>query len=469
MSVEASPSTRILFVDDSKVMLKTAAKILKAEFEVITAVDGNDAWAKLEKDHDIQVLFTDINMPDCDGYELLKFVRTSDDPGLNAMPVILVTGADDDAAARQTAIDRGATDFINKKSLGEELLPRARAHARYQRISRQLQARSTIDPITGLANEHGLLDRLEQDIAYARRHEHELALMRLEIDHLVALYEARGNQIVEPIVIQVADLIRSRIRKEDTAAHIGLGGFAISVPGGQLHGVESMAAWLREHAQALSLNIDGHQLGITLTTAVIGDEPATWATARDALARSQQALEQARQQAASERARRRAEEQAERERAQREADAQVARERARQEAEELATRERLRREAEEQAAQELARKQAEEQAARGYALRQAQEQAAREQAARERAQREAEAQAAREKEQRRAADQAARERAERDAASREHASARGPTAGTGPARSRAPVFKPSWPQRLLAFFRRQGDRLRRLFGRGGGR
>ena len=140
MSAQASPSTRILFVDDSKVMLKTAAKILKAEFEVITAVDGNDAWAKLEKDHDIQVLFTDINMPDCDGYELLKFVRTSDDPGLNAMPVILVTGADDDQTARQTALDRGATDFINKKSLGEELLPRARAHARYQRISRKLRA-----------------------------------------------------------------------------------------------------------------------------------------------------------------------------------------------------------------------------------------------------------------------------------------------------------------------------------------
>lgn len=455
MSAQASPSTRILFVDDSKVMLKTAAKILKAEFDVITAVDGNDAWAKLEKDHDIQVLFTDINMPDCDGYELLKFVRTSDDPGLNAMPVILVTGADDDQTARQTALDRGATDFINKKSLGEELLPRARAHARYQRISRQLQARSTIDPVTGLANEHGLVDRLEQDIAYARRHEHELALIRIEIDHLVALYEARGNQVVEPIVIQVADLIRSRIRKEDTAAHIGLGGFAISVPGGQLQGVEAMATWLREHAQAMSMNIDGHQLGITLTTAVVGNEAETWINAADALARSQAAIDHVRQQATRERARRKAEEQTAREQAQRLAEEQAAQEHARRRAEEQAAAEQARRLAEEQAAREQARRQAEEQAARGYAQRKAQEQAAREQA---------QEQAARERARREAEERAAREQAQ--AAERERAAAAARAPGSA-ARGRPRVFKPSWPQRLFAFLRDQGSRLLHLFRRGG--
>lgn len=455
MSAQASPSTRILFVDDSKVMLKTAAKILKAEFDVITAVDGNDAWAKLEKDHDIQVLFTDINMPDCDGYELLKFVRTSDDPGLNAMPVILVTGADDDQTARQTALDRGATDFINKKSLGEELLPRARAHARYQRISRQLQARSTIDPVTGLANEHGLVDRLEQDIAYARRHEHELALIRIEIDHLVALYEARGNQVVEPIVIQVADLIRSRIRKEDTAAHIGLGGFAISVPGGQLQGVEAMATWLREHAQAMSLDIDGHQLGITLTTAVVGNAPDIWVNAADALARSQAAIDHARQQAARERARRKAEEQATREQAQRLAEERAAQEQARRRAEERAAAEQAQRLAEEQAAREQARRQAEELAARGYAQRKAQEQAAREQA---------QEQAARERARREAEERAAREQAQ--AAERERAAAAARAPAPSP-RGRTRVFKASWPQRLFAFLRDQGSRFMRLFRRGG--
>ena len=272
MNGEPSSLTRILFVDDSKVMLKTASKILSAEFDVVTAVDGEDAWEKLGRDPDIQVLFTDINMPKCDGYALLKKVRTADEQGLHNMPVILVTGADDDETGRQTALDQGATDFLNKRFVNTELLPRARAHAKYERITLQLQAQSTLDPMTGLANETGFLERLEQDIAYARRHRLELTLMRVEIDGLVATYERRGNEVVDQIVVHVANLIRKRIRKEDTAARIGLGGFAISVPGGQLDGVEAMAAYLHDQVAVTALEVDGQRVSISLSTAVISAE-----------------------------------------------------------------------------------------------------------------------------------------------------------------------------------------------------
>jgi two-component system cell cycle response regulator len=295
MNGEASSLTRILFVDDSKVMLKTASKILGAEFNVVTAIDGDDAWEKLGRDHDIQVLFTDINMPKCDGYELLKKVRTSDDPGLHNMPVILVTGADDDDSARQTALDRGATDFLNKRFVSTELLPRARAHARYERISRQLQAQSTLDPLTGMANEQGFLGRLEQDIAYARRHGQGMALMRVQIDDLVATYEHRGNEMIDQIVVHVANLIRKRIRDEDTAAHIGLGGFAISLPGGHLDGIEAMAANLHSQAAFNVLEVDGKRCPITLTTAVVSTEDGVWVSTVDALERCEAVLDRARE------------------------------------------------------------------------------------------------------------------------------------------------------------------------------
>jgi two-component system cell cycle response regulator len=295
MNGEASTSTRILFVDDSKVMLKTASKILSAEFDVVTAVDGNDAWAKLERDRDIQVMFTDINMPNCDGYALLKKIRSATGPDLRDLPVIMVTGAEEDeAAARQEALDRGATDFLSKKFLSSELLPRARAHAT-QRIAQKLQAQATLDLLTGLSNEAGILHHLDQDIAYARRHGQGLALMRVQIDDLVRTFQDRGSTVVDQIVVHVAGLIRRRIREEDTAARIGLSGFAISLPGGQRDGIEAMAASLRAQAAENVLEIDGRPFPVSLSTAVIGTEQEIWKNAQEALARCQALLDRPRQ------------------------------------------------------------------------------------------------------------------------------------------------------------------------------
>jgi two-component system cell cycle response regulator len=295
MNGEAGSLTRILFVDDSKVMLKTASKVLSAEFDVVTAVDGVDAWEKLGRDPEIQVLFTDISMPRCDGYELLKKVRTANEPGLHNMPVILVTGADDDEKGRQTALDRGATDFLNKRFVNTELLPRARAHAKYERISRQMQTQSTFDPQTGLDNEQGFLHRLEQDIAYARRHGQVLAVMRVQIEGLATIFQDRGNAVVEQIVAHVAKLIRKRIRDEDSAGRIGLGGFAISLPGGHLEGIEAMAATLHSQVAFNVLEVDGTRYPITLTTAVISTEDGIWVNTVDALERCEALLDRARE------------------------------------------------------------------------------------------------------------------------------------------------------------------------------
>jgi len=294
MNAEAGTSTRILFVDDSKVILKTAYKILSAEFDVITAVDGDDAWKKLGLDPDVQVVFTDINMPGTDGFGLLSKVRSAEDPGMHAMPVILVTGADDDESARQLALERGATDFLNKKFMNTELLTRARAHSKYQRIAVQLRAQSMVDPQTGLANEQGFVVRLEQDIAYARRHGDELALMRVEIDDLAATQKSLGDAVVEQIVLQVANLIRKRIRVEDTAGRIGQGSFAISLPGGHLDGIEAMAVFLHDQA-AHALKVDGQVMLVSLTMAVISTKQGVWKSTLDALDRSEAELERTRQ------------------------------------------------------------------------------------------------------------------------------------------------------------------------------
>jgi two-component system cell cycle response regulator len=273
MGGESGAKARILVVDDSKLMRKAALKMLGDEFDVITADDGVDAWDLLEQDASIRVVFTDLNMPRLDGYELLKRVRAAEDPGVQGLPVIVVTGAENDEAARMQALDTGATDFITKPFTTSDLVARARAHATHQRVTRELQAQSMLDNLTGLANKAGLLDRLQQDIAYARRHQQPLSLVRLEIEDFRRFFLYYGRELADALVLQVARLVRARIRKEDTAARIGLGGFALSLPGGQAEGIAGMIQRLRAEISAHApTDEDGNVIEVALRSAVLAPD-----------------------------------------------------------------------------------------------------------------------------------------------------------------------------------------------------
>ncbi|MFZ5699534.1 MAG: GGDEF domain-containing response regulator [Pseudomonadota bacterium] len=285
--------TRVLLVDDSKVMRKAALKMLSDEFDVVTAEDGVDGWRQLEGDTSIQVVFTDLSMPKLDGYGLLRKIRTAEDTGVNAMPVIIVTGAENDDAAREKALDMGATDFITKPFNSTDLLARARAHAKYQRITRQLQEQSTVDTLTGLANKTGFMERLKQDIAFAKRHQQPLSLVRMEIDDFKKLFLAHGKDVADTVVMHVARIIRARIRKEDTAARIGLAHFAIALPTGKPDGSKGLADRIRAEITSNPLNLGGKPVRLTASGGVLTPESHPGLTAVSAMEECQQVLEAA--------------------------------------------------------------------------------------------------------------------------------------------------------------------------------
>lgn len=285
--------TRVLLVDDSKVMRKAALKMLSDEFDVVTAEDGVDGWRQLEGDTSIQVVFTDLSMPKLDGYGLLRKIRTAEDAGVNAMPVIIVTGAENDDAAREKALDMGATDFITKPFNSTDLLARARAHAKYQRITRQLQEQSTVDTLTGLANKAGFMERLKQDIAFAKRHQQPLSLVRMEIDDFKKLFLSHGKDVADTVVMHVARIIRARIRKEDTAARIGLAHFAIALPTGKPDGSKGLADRIRAEITSNPLNLGGKPVRLAASGGVLTPESHPGLTAVSAMEECQQVLEAA--------------------------------------------------------------------------------------------------------------------------------------------------------------------------------
>jgi two-component system cell cycle response regulator len=284
---------RILLVDDSKLMRAAAQKMLSSEFDIVTAENGEDAWATLHADASINVVFTDLSMPVLDGYGLLDKIRRADDAGVQEMPVIVVTGAENDEAARAQALDQGATDFITKPFNSTDLLARARAHANYQRIKKQLQDQSTVDLLTGLSNKSGFIDRLQQDLAFTARHQQPLTVVRIDIDDFKTLFLQHGRAVADKIVAHVACLIRSRVRTEDTAGRLGLASFALSLPTSAQDGGRRLAERIRTELAAAQLQVGGKPVAVRASAGVLTLERQSGLAAAAVLQQCQQVLEAA--------------------------------------------------------------------------------------------------------------------------------------------------------------------------------
>jgi two-component system cell cycle response regulator len=226
----------VLLVDDSRVMRKAISMILAQEFDLIEAEDGEDGWEKITSTPEIQVIISDIEMPKLDGFGLLERLRSFEDIHINQMPVIIITGADDEET-RQNALDQGATDFVTKPVDKTQLLARVRANAKFTETKRDLEetaislkSDSTFDPVTGLSSRRFFLQRGEQDIAYAKRHGQDLALIRVDVDHFRRLYADYGDDAVDEILLWLAKLVKSHARVEDTVARVGGASFAVLAP-----------------------------------------------------------------------------------------------------------------------------------------------------------------------------------------------------------------------------------------------
>lgn len=106
-------NVQILLVEDTAVMRKIEIKTLKTlGFDgIIEAVDGDEAIGILRGDRKIDLIISDWNMPNKDGYELLCWVKGN--TATATIPFLMATGQGDKAQEKK-AVDAGVNAFVAK-------------------------------------------------------------------------------------------------------------------------------------------------------------------------------------------------------------------------------------------------------------------------------------------------------------------------------------------------------------------
>jgi len=112
-------SKRILTVDDSGSIRQMVGFVLKeAGYDVVSAVDGQDAVEKM-KESPVEMMITDLNMPNMDGIELIRWTRAN--PDHKFIPVIMLT-TESQMDKKQLGKEAGATGWIVKPFNPDQLL-----------------------------------------------------------------------------------------------------------------------------------------------------------------------------------------------------------------------------------------------------------------------------------------------------------------------------------------------------------
>ncbi len=185
--------------------------------------------------------------PPASGGKVLHFSKVAAVPLLLADSVIGVILADNIYNGRDIREEelRGLTTVGNLAAIAIE---RARLHQRIKDMA-------ALDGLTGVFNRRHYEQRLEQEVARARRIGRSLALLMFDIDHFKRCNDSYGHECGDLVLKDLAAFLKDRVRAEDLVARYGGEEFVVLLTGGAT-GEESLQV-----AGKLRAYIESHSLG----------------------------------------------------------------------------------------------------------------------------------------------------------------------------------------------------------------
>jgi len=129
---DASPSLPVLLlVDDNSDLLNYMIQSLSGDYQIITATTGVEALRRL-KEHDVDLIVSDVMMPEMDGLELCQHVKTEIET--SHIPIVLLTAKSMTSDELQ-GLEAGADDYVTKPFSMDVL--RQRIHNLIERSQQQ--------------------------------------------------------------------------------------------------------------------------------------------------------------------------------------------------------------------------------------------------------------------------------------------------------------------------------------------
>ncbi len=231
MIKQSKIDTGILIVDDEPDVRNSIHEFIgMAGYKSFESSSAEEALEIL-KTNTVHVVIADIKLPGMSGLELTDLIKNN----YNA-DVIVMTGYIDDYSYEQ-AINKGASDFVSKPIRFEELLLRLKRVLKERQVRdervlmlKRLQGLAITDGLTRLYNSRYFYTQLDSEVDRSKRYNHPLTLLFMDIDHFKHYNDTYGHLDGDKVLARFGRVIKSCLRKMDTAYRYGGEEFTVILP-----------------------------------------------------------------------------------------------------------------------------------------------------------------------------------------------------------------------------------------------
>ena len=256
---------KVLLVDDDPAMLRLLAKWLEAEgYQVLRAGDGRMAAELIEAERP-RLLVTDWEMPNLNGLELCRWVR-SQNFGHYIYTVFLTVRSDSTDMLK--GLEAGADDFLKKPVDRNELLARIRAGSRVMELEQRLRLLANTDALTGLPTRRVLFDDVQREWGRAERYHNPLSCVMIDIDFFKRINDIHGHQAGDEVLRAVGHELRAGVRTSDYVGRYGGEEFCVFLPEADEEQALQWAERMRRRIAELPLCLGDARLDITASFGV---------------------------------------------------------------------------------------------------------------------------------------------------------------------------------------------------------
>jgi len=256
-------TAKVLAVDDDPAISEVLKALLEPRGLAITTLNDPLLFWEALSEVDPDLLVLDLDMPELNGIDLCRAVRT--DQRFGQVPVLFLTGHTDAASVHQI-FEAGADDYVSKPIAGPELT--ARIVNRLERAG-HLRALAERDFLTGVSTRHKATVEIENFLTMSQRYGQPVSLALLDLDGFKQVNDRLGHAAGDAALRRLAELLAETFRGEDAVGRWGGEEFVVGMYGmARDDGVQRIAEVLERFRQEMFQGRDGASAHVTFSAGV---------------------------------------------------------------------------------------------------------------------------------------------------------------------------------------------------------